>query len=182
MIVTYSAICPADSEPMKAGDAPSSDSTVHMFDAFPPLCQRCDKHLQAQRVMSSLINKIFIHHSSSSGQVTAVKYSSCCSLLQCLPAQLVLEDQTLTRPDEMFNVSNEFWSNPQRRSRRVLIRPLEHLSWIQSVWGSICRAEPSTTEVSNSDLVQMFLPNNEDRYQPPFICRGAWWEGWSLLT
>lgn len=147
-----------------------------------PTLRQTSAGTESDVITASSINIIFIHHPSSSGQVAAVKYSSCRFLLQHLPAQLILEDQTLTRPDEMFNVSSEIWSNPHRRSRRILIRSLKHLSWIQSVWGSICRAEPSTTEMSNSDLVQTFLPNNEDQYQPPFICRGAWWEGWSLLT
>lgn len=42
---THSATGPADNDPMKALDAPSSDRTVHEFEAFPPLCQRWDKHL-----------------------------------------------------------------------------------------------------------------------------------------
>lgn len=47
-ISTHSATGPADSEPMKAHGAPSSDITVQEFEAFPPRCQRCDKHLQVQ--------------------------------------------------------------------------------------------------------------------------------------
>lgn len=53
LISTHSATGPVDSEPMKAQEAPSSDSTVQEFEAFPPRCQCCDKHL-----MTSSINVI----------------------------------------------------------------------------------------------------------------------------
>lgn len=53
-IGTYSATGPADNEPMKLQGAPSSDNTVQEFEAFPPRCQRCDKHLQVERPMTSL--------------------------------------------------------------------------------------------------------------------------------
>lgn len=46
--ITYFATGPAASEPMKALEAPSSDSTVQELEAFPPLCHRWDKHLQTQ--------------------------------------------------------------------------------------------------------------------------------------
>lgn len=45
MTWTHSATGPPASEPMKALDAPRSDRTVHELDAFPPRCQRWDKHL-----------------------------------------------------------------------------------------------------------------------------------------
>lgn len=45
-IGTHSATGPADSEPMKEHGAPSCDRTVQEFEAFPPRCQRCDKHLK----------------------------------------------------------------------------------------------------------------------------------------
>lgn len=56
LIITHSATGPADSEPMKAQEAPSSDSTVQEFEAFPPRCQRCDKHLQVQRMKNESVS------------------------------------------------------------------------------------------------------------------------------
>lgn len=46
---TYSAAGPGASEPMKEQGAPSSDSTVQELEAFPPRCQRCDRHLRGTR-------------------------------------------------------------------------------------------------------------------------------------
>lgn len=38
---------------MNALEAPSSDNTVHEFEALPPLCQRWDKHLQRAKMQPS---------------------------------------------------------------------------------------------------------------------------------
>lgn len=43
---TYSAALPGAREPMKAQGAPSKDRTVQVLEALPPLCQRCERHLQ----------------------------------------------------------------------------------------------------------------------------------------
>ena len=46
VVPTHSAACPGVREPMKAQGAPSSASTVHELEAFPPRCHRCVRHLR----------------------------------------------------------------------------------------------------------------------------------------
>jgi len=48
---TYSATGPGAKDPINAHGAPSRDKTVHVFDAFPPLCHLWDKHLQTSCVI-----------------------------------------------------------------------------------------------------------------------------------
>lgn len=79
---THSATGPADNDPMKALDAPSSDRTVHEFEAFPPLCHRWDKHLHKHvehkdiAVPSMYRHDIFHHpsiHPSGVGSAVLLK-------------------------------------------------------------------------------------------------------------
>lgn len=41
---------------MKAHGAPSKDRTVQVLEAFPPRCQRCDRHLQGRQSPASAQN------------------------------------------------------------------------------------------------------------------------------